>query len=109
MTPPHGDSKSAQTEKRLEHLHARGPVVPLADSNFTRYVDGRTRPYHAVVLFTAMKSSYNCAACRYIYRERDVPLAARIQDTSGWGTYVVTTVSSRGADLLRYVRIVHVE
>ncbi|CAM9931258.1 unnamed protein product [Hapterophycus canaliculatus] len=52
------------TEKKLEHLAARSPVVTLTDGNFTRYADGKTRPYSIVVLFTALGPQYNCVSCR---------------------------------------------
>ncbi|CAN0557070.1 unnamed protein product, partial [Ectocarpus sp. 8 AP-2014] len=51
-------------EKRVDHLASRGPVVTLADGNFTRYTDGKSRPYSVVVLFTALGSQYKCTACR---------------------------------------------
>ncbi|CAN0448516.1 unnamed protein product [Laminaria digitata] len=45
---------------------SRGPIITLSDGNFTRYAEGKDRPYHIVVLFTAAAPSYNCMACRMI-------------------------------------------
>lgn len=54
----------AQSEKRLGHLEARGPIVSLAEGNFTKYAEGKARSYNLVLLFTATGPSYNCMACR---------------------------------------------
>ncbi|CAM9283828.1 unnamed protein product [Ectocarpus sp. 13 AM-2016] len=53
-------------EKRVDHLASRGPVVTLADGNFTRYTEGKSRPYSVVVLFTALGAQYKCTACRTV-------------------------------------------
>lgn len=56
-------------EKTLDHLATRGPIVTLADGNFTRYADGKsaaTKPYHLVVLFTALAPKYKCISCRCV-------------------------------------------
>lgn len=50
----------------MEVLMSRGPIITLSDGNFTRYAEGKDRPYHIVVLFTAAAPSYNCMACRYL-------------------------------------------
>ena len=57
-------------QKVLEHLAERGPVVTLTDGNFTRYAEGKSRPYHLVLLFTAMLPTYNCGSCRYDCRQQ---------------------------------------
>lgn len=55
-----------KAQKKMEVIMARGPILTASDTNFTRYAEGNSRPYHLVVLFTAAGPAYNCAACRMI-------------------------------------------
>jgi len=38
-------------------------VIPLSDSNFTRFVQDRPRDYHAAIFMTASAKKYQCTVC----------------------------------------------
>ncbi len=42
---------------------ATSPVVPLSDSNFSKFVIDRPREYSAFLMFTATAKQYQCTVC----------------------------------------------
>jgi OST3 / OST6 family, transporter family len=66
-------SKESQTKSnsysdtRLQTLSTKflkQSLVPLTDSNYSKFVTQRPRDYVAVVMFTALGSRYSCTACK---------------------------------------------
>jgi hypothetical protein len=58
---------SSSSDARLQILSAKflkQNLVPLTDSNYSKFVIQRPRDYVAVVMFTALGSRYSCTACK---------------------------------------------
>jgi OST3 / OST6 family, transporter family len=58
---------SSSSDARLQILSTKflkQNLVPLTDSNYSKFVIQRPRDYVAVVMFTALGSRYSCTACK---------------------------------------------
>ena len=96
VCPPHGEGakKSGNSQKKSssstssskvgaeyqgkERLKAINTIlientarstIKLVDSNFTKYVMDRPRPYHAAIFLTAIAKKYDCTICRDALKE----------------------------------------
>lgn len=62
---PYSKAKEAEDHMRvLSAKFATQNVVPLTDSNYTRFVSFIPREYSAVVMFTALSSNHQCTICK---------------------------------------------
>lgn len=67
--------KDDSAEKRLTVIaekHQFFDVIPLSNSNFTRFVVDRPRNYQAILMFTALDPKFGCEVCNHVastYRE----------------------------------------
>ena len=50
-------------KRTISTLLSTNPIIYLGDTNFSKYVVERPREYHAVLLFTATASQYQCSVC----------------------------------------------
>ena len=60
-------SSAVAGDERLRSLNAKfltSNMVPLTDSNFSKFVTSRPRDYVAVLMLTALGSRYECQVCK---------------------------------------------
>lgn len=66
-TVPQKANAGSDADERLRSLSAKfinQQMVPLTDSNYSKFIILRPRDYVAVIMFTALGSRYECTVCK---------------------------------------------